>query len=242
MAGSAGSGRRGPWPALMSTSRSWTGPTTTCSSRCCIRSPPGSCQLASSRRAAQRGQETGQRARRARRGAAPGSGGPGRPCAGPGRPEADAVVRQPGGRGRLHGRLLRTRRMVCVRAWPEDPGGRQPPPRPYPQRLRDGRVGHRPGRASGVPDLRGHRSRAYRSRNGRPGRGARARSTAAGVPVGGHDGSEDPADRGGPAGARCVRPQAAALHAPAAAAHGRGRLAEHRGASHGPVQCDGQRS
>ena len=34
---------------------------------------------------------------------------------------------------------------------------------PYPRRLRDGRVGHRPGRASGVPDLRGHRSRAYRS-------------------------------------------------------------------------------
>ena len=33
--------------------------------------------------------------------------GPGRARAGPGRPEADAAVRQPGGRGWVHGRLLR---------------------------------------------------------------------------------------------------------------------------------------
>ena len=31
----------------------------------------------------------------------------GRACPGPGRPEADAELRQPGGRGRVHGRLLR---------------------------------------------------------------------------------------------------------------------------------------
>ena len=50
------------------------------------------------------------------------------------------------------------------------------------------------------------------------------------------DRSEDPAHRGGPGGARRVRPQAAALHAAAAAADGRGHIAEYRGAGHGPVQ------
>jgi choline dehydrogenase-like flavoprotein len=43
------------------------------------------------------------------------------------------------------------------------------------------------GRPGGVPDLRGHRGRADRSRGGRPGRRARARGAAAGVQVGDHN-------------------------------------------------------
>ena len=88
--------------------------------------------------AAQRHQETGQRARRAGRGGAPGSGRTGRARAGPGWPPADAAVRHSGGRGRRHGCLFRARRVASVRAGPEDPGRRQPPAQPYPRRLRDG--------------------------------------------------------------------------------------------------------
>ena len=156
--------------------------------------------------AAQRGREAGQRARRAGRRAAPGPGRPGRAGPGPGRPGADAAVRQPGGRGRVHGRLLRARRMGGVRAGPEDAGGCRSSPQPYPRRLRDGRAGHRPGRTGGVPDLRGDRSRTHRSRGGGPDRRASTRDAAAGVQIRDDGGSEDPADRGGAAGARRVRP------------------------------------
>ena len=112
-------------------------------------------------------------------------------------------VRLAGRRRRRLALVLRQGRVRRVRAGHEDHRGRPLHARRHPVQVRDGRDGHRSGRAGRVADLRRHRRRAHRRRAGRPARRTRPPGAAAGVPDGGHHRGPDHPARG--RARRCCR-------------------------------------